>query len=447
MLSRVACFSIPEGEFARSRLRLAGDLERFAAKHLDQVVAVLRQAAGEDAIFPLRLATGSVVVELASSRAAQNRLWGSYQSGDLERLLGQPVVEMVRLAGCADADELAPGPMADDLVARLGERFEHLRLRGVSNHFATNKPFDSEFLFDHTNRSDPQQEILTAIHYFFEILSIPTDDLWVNLGPAESEQVMPPSLRELEIGRVLLESDLVLKKLTASLLHPDSSSGRLYWATLQSQLRLRDGATPVGFEPSFRLWIRPDKFSTETNGVNMLVKEARLAIQGEEAHGPTPSLACAGGRAQSEDDRLAWEVFQDLVLPLLQRDLDEGRLFAPLRQLCFSLALAHAFRAHFAGERRYQDYFDGESRRVVPDLTLKLADRKASYRMVEWRRPGDPVDKPRSVVVAEANQRTQDEYRRLFDQGVFYVVRREPMLGTHKMAVRSYFSGAADLRL
>ena len=47
MLSRVACFSIPEGEFARSRLRLAGDLERFAAKHLDQVVAVLRQAAGE----------------------------------------------------------------------------------------------------------------------------------------------------------------------------------------------------------------------------------------------------------------------------------------------------------------------------------------------------------------------------------------------------------------
>jgi hypothetical protein len=370
------------------------------------------------------------------------------QSGDLERLLGQPVKEMVRLAGCADADEAASRPMAEHLVASIGERFEYLRLRGVTNHFASNKPFDSEFLFDNTNRSDPQQEILTAIHYFFEILSVPTDDLWVNLGPAESERVMPPSLRELEIGRVLLESDLVLKKLTASLLHPDSPSGRLYWATLQSQLRLRDGATPVGFEPSFRLWIKPDRFRTETNGVNMLVKEARLAIQGEEAHGPTPSLrdARADGRAQSQDDRLAWEVFQDLVLPLLQRDLDEGRLFAPLRQLCFSLALAHAFRAHFAGERRYQDYFDGESRRVVPDLTLKLADRKANYRMVEWRRPGDPADKPLAAVVAEANQRTQDEYRRLFDQGVFYVVRREPMLGTHQMAVRSYFSGAADLR-
>ena len=27
---------------------------------------------------------------------------------------------------------------------------------------------------------------------------------------------------------------------------------------------------------------------------------------------------------------------------------------------------------------------------------------------------------------------------------VFYVVRREPMLGTRQMAVRSYFSGAAE---
>jgi len=66
--------------------------------------------------------------------------------------------------------------------------------------------------------------------------------------------------------------------------------------------------------------------------------------------------------------------------------------------------------------------------------------------MDQWRRPGAPADKPLSVVVAEANQRTQDEYRRLFDQGVFYVVRREPMMGTREMAVRSYFSGAADLR-
>jgi len=63
----------------------------------------------------------------------------------------------------------------------------------------------------------------------------------VNLGPAETDPVMPPSLRELEIGRVLLDADLLLKKLTASLLHPDSPSGRLYWATLQDELRLRDG--------------------------------------------------------------------------------------------------------------------------------------------------------------------------------------------------------------
>ena len=442
MLSRLACFSIPEGEFARWRLRLAGDLDRFAAKHLDYVVAVLRQAADDDAVFPLRLAAGSVVVELASTRATRDRLWNLYQSGDLERLLGQPVAEMVRLPGLADADELAL--TADHPLAHLGQRFEHLRLRGVS-HSATNKPFDFEFLFDITDRYDSRQESLTAIDYFFEVLSVPANDLWVNLGPAEMEQVMPPSLRELEIGRVLLESDLVLKKLTAALLHPDSPSGRRYWATLQSQLRLRDGVTPAGFEPSFRLWMRPDRFGTETNGANLLVKEARLAIQGEEAHEQAPSPGGADGRAQSPDDKLAWEVFQDLVLPVLQREIDEGRLFARLRQLCFSFALADAFRAHLAGEGHQQDYF--EARHIAPDITLKLGDQSANYRMDHWRRPGDPADKPLSMAVAEANQRTQAEYRRLFDQGVFYVVRREPMLGTRQMAVRSYLSGAADLRL
>jgi hypothetical protein len=84
---------------------------------------------------------------------------------------------------------------------------------------------------------------------------------------------------------VLLDADLLLKKLTASLLHPDSPSGRLYWATLQDELRLRDRAAPVGFELSFRLWMRPDKFVTENHGATILVKQARLAIQGEGTHG------------------------------------------------------------------------------------------------------------------------------------------------------------------
>jgi len=86
----------------------------------------------------------------------------------------------------------------------------------------------------------------------------------VNLGPAETDPVMPPSLRELEIGRVLLDADLLLKKLTASLLHPDSPSGRLYWPRCRTSCGCANRAAPVGFELSFRLWMRPDKFVTET---------------------------------------------------------------------------------------------------------------------------------------------------------------------------------------
>jgi len=65
-----------------------------------------------------------------------------HQSGDLERLLGRPVVEMVRLP--ADAKELAPRLDGDPVA----ERFELVHLSGVTNHFARNRPSDFEFLFD-----------------------------------------------------------------------------------------------------------------------------------------------------------------------------------------------------------------------------------------------------------------------------------------------------------
>ncbi len=128
---------------------------------------MLRRVAGDGAIFPLRLAPGSVSVEFASSRGAQDRLWNMHQSGDLGRLLGRPVVEMVRLP--ADAKEVAPRLDGNPVA----ERFELLHLCGVTNKHASNRASDLEFFFDSARGSDPVQEMLTAISYFFEMLSVP----------------------------------------------------------------------------------------------------------------------------------------------------------------------------------------------------------------------------------------------------------------------------------
>jgi len=65
MLSRVACFSIPKPSSRGPGCACSAISNGSRPSNLDQVVTALRRVASDGAIFPLRLAPGSVVVELA----------------------------------------------------------------------------------------------------------------------------------------------------------------------------------------------------------------------------------------------------------------------------------------------------------------------------------------------------------------------------------------------
>ncbi len=233
--------------------------------------------------------------------------------------------------------------------------------------------------------------------------------------------MMPASLRELEIGRVLLESDLVLKKLTASRLHPESPCGRLYWAALHDELRLRDRAARVGFELSFRLWMRPDRLVTENHSATILVEQARLAIEGEGTSGSRLSLAGADGpfsprKAKDDSGRLSGS--------RASAPAARAELRAAVRSASAIVLLVRA-GACLSRAIRW-------GKEQLPHGPLAAAKRPGRQATVHGRGRGEPAH-PRRVPAA-------------LDQGVFYLVRREPMMGPHEMAVRSYFSGAADFR-
>ena len=60
-----------------------------------------------------------------------------------------------------------------------------------------------------------KQESSKLIKYFLASLTVPEDDLWVNLSPYEEDRVIPQEFGVTEMGRDLLVQDYILKQITA----------------------------------------------------------------------------------------------------------------------------------------------------------------------------------------------------------------------------------------
>ena len=96
--------------------------------------------------------------------------------------------------------------------------FAPLSLKGIIVN--PQKPLEFQFIVD-TGRG-PQdtasikEEANQLVKYFLAGLTIPENDLWVNLSPYEKDRMVPEALGQTNLGRDLLAQDYILKQLTAS---------------------------------------------------------------------------------------------------------------------------------------------------------------------------------------------------------------------------------------
>ncbi|MFA4889761.1 MAG: hypothetical protein WC628_09355 [Candidatus Omnitrophota bacterium] len=116
------------------------------------------------------------------------------------------------------------------------DKFRPLHLRYISydslnNNFkllldkGDSKPEDRQ-----TDKLENQSKDLLT--YFFTGIALPNDTFWVNLRPDSPNDIIDPLLAQTEVGRILLEADLQLKKDTAQATNPQTLEGRDYWNKL-----------------------------------------------------------------------------------------------------------------------------------------------------------------------------------------------------------------------
>lgn len=279
-------------------------------------------------------------------------------------------------------------------------------------------PFHFEFILDkgHGSRdSDRLKEVSEKlIKYFLTALTIPEEDLWVNLSPYEKDRIASFDLAKTMMGRDLLAQDYLLKQLTASLVYPEEDLGRKFWKKVYQQAGV---SKEIPVESFNKVWILPDKaiVHEDVSSGTVYIVQATLKVmlrEDELAFSKNKNGALIKEASSQSTDQL----IRDIVLPVLTREVNEGEHFAVLRQVYHSLILANWYK-----------------KRLRQSILAKLYNDQKKIAGVDLKDPS---------AIAEIYR----QYVEAFKKGAYNYIKEEQDELTHLQTARRYFAGGLVMK-
>jgi len=318
-------------------------------------------------------------------------------------------------APMAEADEFrlpAPGVMV-----RLSPEFAPPILKGIKVH--PDNPFRFDFILDkgdaELSNIQLRDESSKLIKYFLASLTIPENDLWVNLSPYEKDRIIPQSFGLTEMGRDLLAEDYMLKQITASLIYPEGGIGKRFWKRVYEIAQKRYGTTNISVNTFNKVWIVPEKavvYENAKSGTAYVVEnKLKVMLEGDylslEKHEGIQSE-----QAQNKGtNQLGSQIVREIVIPELTKEVNENKNFAQLRQVYNSLILAVWYKKKIKDSILEQVYAD---KNKVTGINID-----------------DPNEK----------DKIYQRYLQAFKKGVYNYIKEDIDSGTQETIPRKYFSG------
>ncbi len=305
----------------------------------------------------------------------------------------------------------APGQMV-----ALSPAFSPAVLKGIQ--LDAKNPFRFYFFVDRGDGSlsqgDLKSESSKLIKYFLASLTIPEKDLWVNLSPYEKNRIVPQEFGQTEMGRDLLAQDYLLKQITASLIYPESQLGKEFWQKVYAQAQTKYGTTSIPINTFNKVWILPDKAVVYENGGTAFVLENHLKVMLESDY---LALQKSGkvGQESTETNEIGKQIVREIVIPALEKEVNEGKNFAQLRQVFYSLILATWYK-----------------NKIKDSILNKIYSNRNKIGGVN--------------VPADEKDRIYQEYLKAFKKGVFNYI-QEDLLPDGQTVPRKYFSGGLLLKV
>lgn len=312
------------------------------------------------------------------------------------------------------ASAFAQTPMTNSVIF-LSPAFSPALLKGITVH--PDNPLMFDFIIqkgDEDLSLDQQKEEYTKlIRYFLASLAIPSDDQWVNLSPYEKDRIISENFARTEMGRDLLEEDYLLKQITASLMYPEKDLGKDFWSKVYAKAHAQFGTTSISVDTFNKVWIVPgeaviyEKDNTAyviKNHLKVMLEEDYLALSSHQGIASVPDT-------RKEDvNTIGSQVVREVLLPALEKEVNEGRNFARLRQIYSGMILAAWYK-----------------RSLKESLLGKIYADQARIKGVDQ----DPKN----------NEVIYQNYVESFQKGVFNYIKVEIDKFTNKAIPRKYFSG------
>ena len=286
-------------------------------------------------------------------------------------------------------------------------------------------PFHIDFLINNEqNQNQPSgdtQEYLKMVKYFMGSLTVPTQEQWVNLSPYESSRIITKELGTTEMGRDLLGQDYILKQLTASLIYPEKEIGKQFWSKVYSQISAKYGAdAKIPVNTFNKVWIMPESAVLYERGNQVWVVKSTMKVmldtdylalmksQGSTIWGKGPTDAGSGLSKESAD------MIRNIIIPVIKKEVNEGKNFAVLRQVYNAMVLATWYK-----------------RALKESILTKVYGDARKIKGIDLVNPG---------VIDHIYQ----QYLSAYKKGVFNYIKEDVNPVTQESIPRKYFSGGFD---
>lgn len=350
---------------SRWQLHLDTDIEKFSKAKQRNLIENLRRVAEDKTLRYLKIMTGSVVLTMDSAKDGLNKILKSNQDGKLDKEIGYAVLEIIELLGAnvhggvfiSGKEALKrPEKMPDpELILLPSEPFAPMLFKGIK--IEKNNPLHFNIRFNVGNDLSKghhfDMEVSKLMEYLLTAIATPEDEIFVNLAPDENARLLSETLKGTRLGIDLLELDYRLKRLSASLLHPDTESGKEFWPKVFERAAKEVGISELPLCAFQRVWMVPDKATVFKNSVNEsnnnyyeqadfiqgFVVERHVKVLSKKENFEKYSLYRDSNICKTND--IINDLFEEMIIPIIETEVNEGKNFAEARQIynCLILSL------------------------------------------------------------------------------------------------------------
>jgi len=304
----------------------------------------------------------------------------------------------------------AVGLMSDPgMQVALSAGFTPAHLKGMIINPAN--PFQFDFLINPGDEplavNEKRSEYAKLIKYFLASLAVPDTDQWVNLSPYEKERVIPDNFGLTEMGRDLLAQDYMLKQIASTLTNPDTDLGKKFWDGVYAQAKSQLGTVEMPSDVFNKVWITPDKAVVYEKGNAVYVLEHHLKVLMESDYQAMKENAVPEAE---EATALSKQVMREIIIPQIEKEVNEGKNFAPLRQVYSGMLLASWYKLA-----------------LKESIIGKLYADQGKVKGVDQ----DPA----------VNQKIYGQYVQAFQKGVYNMIKEDVDPQSQEVVARKYFSG------